>query len=266
MTSATAGRSSGATWFRLRCLAGLAGLGTLAWLAALGRGRVRPFLPCGPHVQPWRPSTLFGINASAASADGPVSRVGIRPGRGCRRGVRPGGGRAAAGEAARHGHGRGHLQRLLRDRRQHTGAVHGQRSHCRRGRSRRRRSSATLESCRSPRASTTASSARSRSITSLAMASPRRCPKRSASSSLDGEFLLMLVNVDWWALLTSPHAIAHHRTRGPGSLADDARGSRLRDRGTGHQADDDVFSQPETAFLSRSTVAPPHAVARALQG
>ena len=31
----------------------------------------------------------------------------------------------------------------------------------------------------------------------------------------DGEFLLMIVNVDWWALLTSPHAIAHHPRANP---------------------------------------------------
>jgi len=30
-----------------------------------------------------------------------------------------------------------------------------------------------------------------------------------------GEFLLMLVNVDWWALLTSPHAMAHHASPDP---------------------------------------------------
>jgi SAM-dependent methyltransferase len=30
-----------------------------------------------------------------------------------------------------------------------------------------------------------------------------------------GEFLLMLVNVDWWALLTSPHAMAHHPRANP---------------------------------------------------
>jgi SAM-dependent methyltransferase len=30
-----------------------------------------------------------------------------------------------------------------------------------------------------------------------------------------GEFLLMIVNVDWWALLTSPHAIAHHQGANP---------------------------------------------------
>jgi SAM-dependent methyltransferase len=31
----------------------------------------------------------------------------------------------------------------------------------------------------------------------------------------DGEFLLMIVNVDWWALLSSPHAIAHHPRANP---------------------------------------------------
>lgn len=30
-----------------------------------------------------------------------------------------------------------------------------------------------------------------------------------------GEFLLMIVNVDWWAKLTSPHAMAHHRAADP---------------------------------------------------
>jgi SAM-dependent methyltransferase len=30
-----------------------------------------------------------------------------------------------------------------------------------------------------------------------------------------GEFLLMLVNVDWWAWFTSPHAMAHHRPADP---------------------------------------------------
>jgi SAM-dependent methyltransferase len=30
-----------------------------------------------------------------------------------------------------------------------------------------------------------------------------------------GEFLLMIVNVDWWALLTSPHAMAHHPRANP---------------------------------------------------
>ncbi len=30
-----------------------------------------------------------------------------------------------------------------------------------------------------------------------------------------GEFLLVLVNVDWWALLTSPHAMAHHPRANP---------------------------------------------------
>jgi SAM-dependent methyltransferase len=30
-----------------------------------------------------------------------------------------------------------------------------------------------------------------------------------------GEFLLMIVNVDWWALLTSPHAMAHHAGADP---------------------------------------------------
>jgi SAM-dependent methyltransferase len=30
-----------------------------------------------------------------------------------------------------------------------------------------------------------------------------------------GEFLLTIVNVDWWALLTSPHAIAHHPRANP---------------------------------------------------
>ncbi len=30
-----------------------------------------------------------------------------------------------------------------------------------------------------------------------------------------GEFLLMIVNVDWWALLTSPHAMAHHPGANP---------------------------------------------------
>lgn len=30
-----------------------------------------------------------------------------------------------------------------------------------------------------------------------------------------GEFLLIIVNVDWWALLTSPHAMAHHPRANP---------------------------------------------------
>ena len=30
-----------------------------------------------------------------------------------------------------------------------------------------------------------------------------------------GEFLLMIVNVDWWALLASPHAMAHHPRANP---------------------------------------------------
>jgi SAM-dependent methyltransferase len=30
-----------------------------------------------------------------------------------------------------------------------------------------------------------------------------------------GEFLLLIVNIDWWALLTSPHAMAHHPRANP---------------------------------------------------
>jgi SAM-dependent methyltransferase len=30
-----------------------------------------------------------------------------------------------------------------------------------------------------------------------------------------GQFLLMIVNIDWWALLTSPHAMAHHPRANP---------------------------------------------------
>ena len=59
----------------------------------------------------------------------------------------------------------------------------------------------------------------------------------------------MIVNVDWWALLTSPRH-GPPPAREPGPLADDARDSRLRDRGAGNEADDDIFSQPEVAFLT----------------
>ena len=48
---------------------------------------------------------LFRINLPFEPADRPVSLLGIRPRRGCRRGVRPRGGRAAAGAAALDRHG-----------------------------------------------------------------------------------------------------------------------------------------------------------------
>jgi SAM-dependent methyltransferase len=64
-----------------------------------------------------------------------------------------------------------------------------------------------------------------------------------------GEFLLMIVNVDWWAKLTSPHAIAHHRSADPDRWRTmlESAGFEIVEQGT----------QPMTLyFLSRKSRVP----------
>ena len=64
----------------------------------------------------------------------------------------------------------------------------------------------------------------------------------------------MIVNVDWWALLTSPHAMAHHPRADPVRWQTMLEAADFEIVEQVYQADDDVFSQPETAFLSCSAL------------
>ena len=80
----------------------------------------------------------------------------------------------------------------------------------------------------------TAPSAWPRSIICRAPAFRKRWPRRRGSSSLDGEFLLMIVNVDAWAMFASPHAFGIIPRRMPidGGRCSNPQASTIVEQGT----------------------------------